>query len=343
MNSVATPVTVNPRDWGTLGTLLNENTLEHILGLTGHSSIRCINKNGRALANKWLKEERDDHARAVKGSKENWTAYKVICFMVDKNVDSLNPNLPITVRGDCEVLIEMMRAAFGRFVLGGTTRNDMGLCSDMMDGTYDAYDSEDDFHPFLRNSYSHVIMCQDALIYLGAVGVVTHINDVIGKQPILEWNSPDGLLTIKPIYGLMDNMQFNIGAISQSMEPRIDNLDPETMIVRTICDVFNLYDNTILLNRAWESVGLFHTSLAKLLPTDNLDVVLNEDIMCYLIACGLFPWVVLYNNIIQRGVPPVFPVQIRKLWKDGPSFCLINDEATDTTSLFRTPHFPGNP
>jgi hypothetical protein len=339
MNSTAT--LIKSSDWGVLGSKINEITvLEKILRSVGHNSIRCINTNGCKLANIWLKEERDDRARAVEGSKENWTAYNVVCLMVEKNMDSLNPNLPITVRGNCDVLVVMVRAAFGHCVLGGTLpKHPYLLGASMTDDTYDAYDIEEDFHPLSRDRFSHAMVFQNAFIYLRDVGVVTHINHVIDKQPILEWNNSSGLLYLSPFYTLTGT--FNINSISQSMKQRIDGEDTETMIVKTICEVRDLYDDITHFNRKFEP-RIFYTSLARLLPPDNLDRVLDEDSMRDLIASGLFPDTEgrIYHNILQVGNQPAFPVQIRKLWEKGPLFCLINDEVENTTYLFSTPRFP---
>jgi hypothetical protein len=121
MTSVDTPVAVNlnTSDWGILGTQLVTCNLENILRLAGPNSIRCINKNGRALANAWAKKERDDRAKTVEGHEENWTAYTTVCLTMEKNADNLRGKIPIFVRGDCDILIAMVRAAFGRLVLGG--------------------------------------------------------------------------------------------------------------------------------------------------------------------------------------------------------------------------------
>ena len=232
MNSTAT--LVKSSDWGILGTWLDDTTLETILCRVGHTSILCINKNGRALANALLKEERDlantllkeerdDRARAVKGSEKNWTAHNLIYLMVEKNMDSLNLSLPITVRGDCEILMKMTRAAFGWLVLGSAlSKTSYMLGADMMDDTYYAYDSEDDFHPVLRDRPSHAMAFQNALIYLSDVCVVTKISHIIDRQPILEWNNSSGLLCIRPSYKLRDT--FNIGAISSSMKSALTAL-----------------------------------------------------------------------------------------------------------------------
>jgi hypothetical protein len=77
-------VAIQCSDWGTTVIKLNENTLEKILCGARHNATRCINKNGRALANAWLREGRHDRARAVEGSKENWTAWNGLCHMVAK-------------------------------------------------------------------------------------------------------------------------------------------------------------------------------------------------------------------------------------------------------------------
>jgi hypothetical protein len=205
----------------------------------------------------------------------------------------------------------------------------------MMDGTHDAYDSEDEFHPLLRNRPSHAMAFQNAFIYLCYVGVVTNISHGIDRQPILEWDNSSGLLSLSPCYELTDI--FNIGTISQSMQPRIDDND----IVRTISAVRDFYCNITHFNRKFES-RIFYTSLAKLLPLDNQGIVLDEASVRELVACGLFPHRggSIYNDIVQAGIPSEFPVQIRTLWKDGPLFCIINDEARGTTYLFRTLHFP---
>jgi len=100
MTSVDTPVAVNlnTSDWGILDTQSPEDIiLETILRLAGPNSIRCINKNGRALANAWAKKERDDRAKTVEGHEENWTAYTTVCLTMEKNADKLRGKIPIFV------------------------------------------------------------------------------------------------------------------------------------------------------------------------------------------------------------------------------------------------------
>jgi hypothetical protein len=215
------------------------------------------------------------------------------------------------------------------------SKNSYLLGANMMDGTHDAYDYKDEFHPLLRDRPSHAMVFQNALIYLCNVGVVTNISHGIDRQPILEWDNSSGLLSLSPCYELTDI--FNISAISQSTQPRIDDNE----IVRTIGEVRDFYGNITQFNRKFES-RIFYTSLAKLLPPDNLGIVLDEASVRELVACGLFPHREgsIYNAIVQAGIPSEFPVQIRNLWKDGPLFCLINDEARGTTYLFCTLHFP---
>jgi hypothetical protein len=125
------------------------------------------------------------------------------------------------------------------------------------------------------------------------------------------------------------------------MKPRTDDEGTEKMIVQTINEVHDLYNNITQFNRKFESI-LFHSSLAKLLPLDNMGIVLTEDTIRALIAGGLFPHTkgVIYNNIVQAGNQSESSVQIRKLWQYGPLFCLINDEVENTTLVFRTPYFP---
>jgi hypothetical protein len=135
MTSVDTPVAVNPCDWGILGTRLPEEILEIILRQAGPNSIRCLNKNGRAVANAQAKKERDDRAKTVEGQEENWTAYATVCLTIEKNADNLHEKIRIIVRGDCDILIAMVRAAFGRLVLGGALcKSRYQLSADMMDG-----------------------------------------------------------------------------------------------------------------------------------------------------------------------------------------------------------------
>jgi hypothetical protein len=135
MTSVATQVAVNPGDWGILGTRLPEEILEIILRQAGPNSIRCLNKNGRAVANAQAKKERDDSAKTVEGQEENWTAYTAVCLTIEKNTDNLHEKICIIVRGDCDILIAMVRAAFGRLVLGGALcKSRYQLSADMMDG-----------------------------------------------------------------------------------------------------------------------------------------------------------------------------------------------------------------
>jgi hypothetical protein len=138
MTSVDTPVAVNLlniSDWGIPFTRLDTFILEIILRQAGPNSIRCINKNGRAVANAQAKKERDDRAKTVEGQEENWTAYATVCLTIEKNADNLHEKIRIIVRGDCDILIAMVRAAFGRLVLGGALcKSRYQLSADMMDG-----------------------------------------------------------------------------------------------------------------------------------------------------------------------------------------------------------------
>jgi hypothetical protein len=54
--------------------------------------------------------------------------------MIETNADNLYGKIPIFVRGDYDVLVAMVRAAFGRLVLGGTLcKSRYLLGADMMD------------------------------------------------------------------------------------------------------------------------------------------------------------------------------------------------------------------
>jgi hypothetical protein len=342
MNSIAH--LVKSSDWGVLGSKINEITvLEKILRLAGPNCIWCIDQNGHKLANALLKKERDNRTKAVDGFEENMTAYNMVSLMAEKNSDRLNPSLPTTVRGDCGVLIAMAHAAYGHCVLAcSLPKYPCQLGVSMTDDTYNAHDIEKDFHPFSRDWFSHVMVFQNTLIYLRDVGDVTNINHVIDKQPILEWNNSSGLLCLSPSYTLTDT--FNINAISWSMQPLIDDEDTETMIVQTICKVHNLYENITHFNWKFES-RVFYTSLANLLTPDNMGIVLDEASIHDLMSSGLIPHSAhgMCNDILHYSLTEnqsESSVQIRKLWKDWPLFCLINDEVENTTYLFRTPYFP---
>jgi hypothetical protein len=256
MNTVA--ASADPTAWGTLG-ILDENTLAYILRQAGHSTIRCINKNGRTLANSTMNAERDDRAKTVQHSNDDWEAWTIIHRIVQgypmDNIeydtfedheyrdsiehiirDSIKYGICATkpthmiVKANSDILIAMARAAFGQLVLG---------CIDTIEC------GKDD-----GGEYFRTLVFRNVIFWIGTY---------------------NGKIQIRVCYMLeeLEDM-FNIGTIIKSAHQRIGGNNTEGLAVATILQIISIYleykENPI------DQYGLqtFYTSLANVLPTTSM-------------------------------------------------------------------------
>jgi hypothetical protein len=300
--------------WGILGMHFNDQLLESILVIAGHNTIRCTNRNGRALANKWLKNGRDGRAQAITGAEQNWTAYTTICEMIAMETHSDVPY--VTVQANIGIVYTMLYAAFGQNVLG---------CS-----LYQFSNCTQASHLFDR-----------AMVFQGAVILMENVRLIPnGNNPTIE------VLRIEPFYELKDTLQ-NINVIHRSMQARIDGRNTETCIVHNIVKLLDLsYENLCEKNTQFES---FNVSLKSLLLPNHMTPVLDEFDATNLQTYGIIDGTIVtafYHAKRDSGLPIRITEDLHYprwdnmfyavLWDGGPRFCVVDDGI----HVFRTSRFP---
>jgi hypothetical protein len=308
-------VTIQCSDWGILGTNLNGNLLDKIFCLAGHNSIRCINQNGRALANAQLKDGRDGRAKAIDGSQGSWTAYATICEMLtnEHDIDAIH------VQANRDVVFTMLRAAFGPNALGCTL--------DAMTSSAQA---------------SHLF--ERALVLPGVVILMADAYFLSnGNNPKIE------VLSIQPFYELKNTLK-NINAITRSIQPRIDGKDAETCIVQNIVGMIDLHHEDLCGKKTQFihlAVSLTHLlSPARMTPAlDEWDTlrlnnhgIIDRDLVAAYFQVEFYDLGFDVSIARAGGLPNFESTFFAVLWYGGPRFCVVNDG----TYAFRTPDFPQN-
>jgi hypothetical protein len=300
---------IRPTDWGSIGAVIREESLYAILRMCGHNTIRCINRNGRTLGNAWMEQDRTDRAKAIMGSTKNWVAWRALCNMANRTMMRY-ADVPITVRGDSDVLIAMARAAYGRLVVCGTL-------DVLADG---------------NNLYHQVIVFRNVVVLLQDILILD--GDNIDQQDSVVHESE--YLNLKPYYEL-GNI-FDIRARSDT--------DSEEMVTRTIVEL--LYLCLEHKNGKPGDFSSFFMSLNSMLSATNTYPVLDSDSVTHLKRGWVPPELFTaylqgmcssYGNVrIDEPItqPDWTGVYSAVLWKDGPLFCVVNRGK----SVFRTTDFP---
>lgn len=303
-NVFAFAASADPIAWGTLGTL-NENTLASILRLAGHSTVRCINKNGRALANSTMNAERDDRAKTVQHSSDDWKAWNVIHGIV-QGLPTDNP-IPIIVNANSDILITMARAAFGQLVIGGI--DNMGSALDETDECY------------------RVLVFRNVIILMG------YLYDELPR------------LDITPYYELNYAFDISAISQSMHQRIGGDNPEKLAMhTILQILDLCLYYKggNVIQVQHFKTSVGniLPANSMHAILSENDLILLTDGYIPSKVYAayvhakCSVSGYVVGINDAIRH--PDWTHMFSAILWKDGPAFCVVDNG----TYAFRSTDFP---
>jgi hypothetical protein len=299
--------TIQSNAWGILGSL-NDAVVESILRIVGHNGFRCINRNGRVLANAWMKDGWVSRAKAVEGSEDSWRAYTDICELRFNHIGEA-----FHVRGNSDVVLAMMRAAFGKNVLG---------CS-LSDYTCTARAS----HLF------HKALVFDKRVFLMEDADFGLVHDTSPKIEVLR---------IEPFD---DDRTFQrINVIARSIQPRIDGKDAETCIVESFVKLLDLNHENLCGNKT-QSVRL-SVSLRNLLSPTSIIPPSEDDVPNALGYIGGDVLAAYYRSkfdcrdtlyhITECGLPNFEGVFYARLWQGGPRFCVVNDG----TYAFRTPEFP---
>jgi hypothetical protein len=298
---------VESRAWGVLGTACNHDSLERILRIAGHNAIRSINRNGRALANRWLKDGQDGRAKAVEGSSLSWKAFETLRGMVSHKTHYRDP--PVHTHGDSEVLIEMAQAAFGKSVVTG-------------------------YVDYICSRYYAAIAAGNIIVLLGVI-----ILDGIDT-------SDSGLISLMPRYDLKGTF-IDINAIPRDLPLSHGHSTVEAMITSTIADVLNLREeyrkgvDTLSLHTNFSLVHILPpASMRSVLDQGELEhlargYISSEVFTAYASSTHLptgYP-TRIDGTITHPEYEGMFSVA---LWKDGPLFCVVNNG----TYAFRTLDFP---
>lgn len=222
----------------------------------------------------------------------------------------------IKVQGNLDVVFKMVRAAFGRNVLG-CTLSDMTCCTQAS-------------HNFDKALVFDgvIILLEDG--HLIAPGSSTKID----------------MLCVKPFYELGHTIN-NISAISRSVVPRGDGKDTETCIVNTIVQMLDIYYET-LCGREHQFYR-FDVSLTTLLSAKCMTPALGNFDRVRLKNYGIIDGDILaaYFRAKYRAgytiriTEPLFSPKWTQmfytvLWYGGPRFCVVDGGIC----AFRTPDFP---
>jgi hypothetical protein len=307
-------IQIKLEEWGTLATLA-ENTLDKVLRMAGSNVIRCVNKNGQALAHDWMWEGRDHRAAAVEGSQNNWTAYTEISRMASQPDDTFNPTY---VQGNCDAVVAMVRAAYGHNVLG---------CA-LSGGTTPIQAS----HRF-----------QKAFVFVGAV-VLMEAGSVTsnGDNPNVE------MIRVQAFYdeGTLKNINV-ISRFSRSIAPRSDGRGVEKCIVEDIIGMVDVRyanmcgrDNHCIYFRTDLRNILSPTRMRCLSPEEETRLaqgMVSGDLFAAYLHCRMHlrQGFGMPTNVTYR-LPDCEGMFYAQLWRGGPSFCVVNDGR----QAFRTPQWP---
>jgi hypothetical protein len=277
-------VSLQPVNWGTLGSRIPECLLENILRSVPYESVRGVNRNGRVLANAWQVKDRDDRAKAVEGSTEGWSGYYRICELLKQD----HQHEVTCVQAKCDVVVAMIRAAFGRNVIGGA----------IPDITFQLIEYKSDV----------VLVLPGTIVLLKVVQV--------------EGGCPVEVLRIKPVYGFRGTL-LRPSELNQAFA----NVD-EGRVAAHIVDLFYLYAQDVCgWDTSVMDIDEFSTSFKNILSPECITPVSRIDSGTVNLAYfqSTHEYVGCIQITAKTIFPKLQDAFYAVLWRNGPRFCVVND------------------